>query len=84
MISFESLPYFGKINSISRIIKINDDENKHYLIKRYDYKGNEKSEDFIIPISLKNTKEIIEDYCKDVNDYLIKYETKYIEYKNKK
>ena len=68
MINVESLPYFGKINSISRIIKVENDENKHYLIKRYDNNGNEKKENFIIPINLKNTRGIIEDYCKDLKE----------------
>lgn len=84
MINFESLPFFGKINSICKIIKVEDDENKYYLIKRYDHKGKEKKEDFSIPINPKTTKGIIEDYCQDIKDYLIKYENKYIEYKNKK
>ena len=84
MINFESLPFFGKINSICKIIKVDDDENKYYIVKRYDHKGNEKKEDFIVPINPKNTKGIIEDYCKDIKDYLIKDEKKYNEYKTKK
>lgn len=83
MIRNESLPYFGKINSISRIIKVNTDDDKYYLIKRYDEYGDEKSEDFIVPINLKNTNGIIMDYCRDIKDYLTKNETKYIELKKK-
>lgn len=83
MIINESLPYFGKINSISRIIKVNTDDDKYYLIKRYDGCGDEKSEEFIIPINLKNTNGIIMDYCRDIKDYLTKNETRYIELKKK-
>ena len=83
MIRNESLPYFGKINSISRIIKVNTEDDKHYLIKRYDEYGDEKSEDFIIPINLKNTNGIIIDYCRDIKDYVTKNETRYIELKKK-
>lgn len=84
MIEFESLPYFGKINSISRIVKVENDDDRYYLVKRYNSLGNEKKEDFVIPINLKNIKGIIEDYCNDVRDYLTKNENKYIELKNKK
>lgn len=84
MINFENLPFFGKINSICKIIKVEDDENKYYLIKRYDHKGKEKKENFTIPINPKNTKGILEDYCQDIKDYLIKYENKYNEYKTNK
>lgn len=83
MIKNESLPYFGKINSISRIIKVNTEDEKYYLIKRYDNDGNEKNENFVIPINLKNTNGIIMDYCRDIKDYLTKNETKYIELKKK-
>ena len=84
MINFENLPFFGKINSICKIIKVEDDENKYYLIKRYDHKGKEKKENFTIPINPKNTQGILEDYCQDIKDYLIKYENKYNEYKTNK
>ena len=68
MIEFESLPYFGKINSISRIVKVENDDDRYYLVKRYNSLGNEKKEDFVIPINLKNFKGIIEDYCNDLKD----------------
>ena len=84
MLRNESLPYFGKINSISRIIKVDNDEGRYYLVKRYDANGKEKKEDFISSINLKNTKGILEDYCRDVRDYLTKNESKYIEYRKKK
>lgn len=85
MIRSESLPYFGKINSISRIEKIdNDIHGKYYLIKRYDANGNEKKETFFVSVSLKNVTGILKDYCIDLNDYLMKNKNKYISYKNKK
>ena len=84
MIKMESLPYFGKINSISRIEKIHTDENKHFLIKRYNSNGKERKEDFIIPINKKNERGIIADFCNDLRDYLRKNESKYIECKNSK
>lgn len=84
MISNESLPYFGKINSISKIIKVDNGKEKYYLIKRYDTDGNERDEEFFVPINLENTKGIMEDFCKDLKDYLAKNEKKYVELKKKK
>jgi len=84
MISNEHLPFFGKNNSISKIIKIHNDEEKYYLITRYDNNGSEKDENFRIPIKLETTMGIMEDYCRDLREYLTKNESKYVSYKKKK
>ena len=84
MIKNEYLPFFGKNNSISKITKIHNDEEKYYLLTRYDCNGNEKKDMFRIPIKLETTRGIMEDYCRDLREYLIKYENKYVDYKKKK
>lgn len=85
MIRSESLPYFGKINSISRIEEYTDEnKGKYYLVKRYNSKGTEKKETFVIPANIKNITGLIKDFCIDLNDYLTKNENKYINLRSKK
>lgn len=85
MINFEPLPFFGKCNSIKSIGIVNSDtEGKSYLVKRYDDKGKEKKENFYVPMKLRAVRDLMEDYCNDVGDYLAKNESKYIECKKAK
>ena len=78
----KKIPYYGKYNTISEVTLLED--NKKYLVTRYNDQGQEKNEIFTIVNKNKNTELLMKDYYQNVKEYLTKNKEKYISCKEQK
>ena len=74
-----SLPYFGKKGTIKRIDFNNKEYTNKYIVYRYGCSSDEEAM-FMIPKNETNMKLLIDNYYKELEDYLETYKSLYDDY----